>query len=290
MAAAKKFAEKWAIYDGSTNTVLNADEGSDMGLDDVVRNGNGITGRRSPAMVRMRQGERMASGNLSLLVNGSDLDVLLPFITGGTKGVGDLYSLANTVSTFSVKRHADTQGFTYSGCKINQATFAAASKGFLKVGLGIMGADESEGAVSLADRLDTKSPYVFEDGVFEIEDDAYSVDGMVVTIGHNLVPKFFNNLTPQRFTEGPRDITVELQFPYGDAAALRNRAVTGSKFEATFTNGSDIFKIQVDSLVYPKSRLTLSENEFGFTLRGLGCEVIDTGAYVQPIKFYNTVV
>ena len=49
MAAAKKFAEKFAIYDGSTNTVLNADEGSDMGLDDAIRSGNGITGRRSPA-------------------------------------------------------------------------------------------------------------------------------------------------------------------------------------------------------------------------------------------------
>lgn len=289
MAAAKKFAEKFAIYDGSTNTVLNADEGSDIGLDDVIRSGSGITGRRSPAVARIRQGERMVTGNLSLLVNGPDLDVLLPFITGGTKGGSDLYSLANTLGTFSVKRHADTQGFTYTGCKINQATFAASARQFLKVGLAIMGADESEGAVSLADRLDTKSPFVFEDGVFEVDDTAYSVDGVILTIGHNLAPKFFNNLTVQRFTEGMRDVMIEIQLPYGDASAIRGRDLDGAKFEGTFTNGSDVFKMQCDKITFPKSRLTLAENEFGFTLRGMANEHIDTGAYVQAVKLYNTV-
>jgi len=289
MAAAKTFAERFAIYDGSTNTVLNADDGSDIGLDDNIRSGSGITGRRAPAVARVRQGERMVTGNLSLMVNGPDLDVILPFVTGGTKGVGDLYSLANTVSTFSVKRHADTQGFTYSGCKINQATFSAADKQFLKVMLAIMGADESEGSVSLSDRLDTKSPYVFEDGVFEVDDTAYSVESFTATVTQNLTAKFFNNLTPQRFTEGRRVVGLEVTLPYGDASAIRGRDLDGAKFEATFTNGSDIFKIQMDKIVFPKSRLIVGENEFGFTLRGQAMEHISTGAYVQEVKFYNTV-
>lgn len=286
MAADLTFTEKWMFG----TATMNVDVGSDIGLDDVVRQGSGITGRRSPALNRVRQGERMVTGNCNLLVNGPDLDVILPCITGGTKGGGNLYSMANTLTDIDIYRKTTSVECAYMNCKFGRATFAASMRQFLKVGLSIMGFDEDDTSdEGIPDRADTKSPYVFEDGVFEVNDTAYSVDGFLLTLDHGLVPKYFNSLTPSRLNEGPRVVTVEVNLPHGDASSLRGRSIAGAKFEATFTNGSDIFKIQLDKIVFPTSRIVAAENEFTFTLRGQAVETLVTGSYVQEVKFYNTV-
>ncbi len=205
----------------------------------ILYNG-GMVGSRSQPAERTREGQRQVAGSISCTPSPVELDGLLEYIVGGSESA-DVFPLAETVSAFyfTADRHAKV--FTYSGCKVNRATFSASRGGFLQLDLDILGIDETVGNSGTfpAISLDVASqPYVMTDGALTVGGTTYTFDQFSITIDNQLEVQHFNSLTPTRISATGREVSWNVVTPYGDATAAYGTAVGGVAFVATFTNGN----------------------------------------------------
>ena len=275
MSAATGVASKLGF--GSSSTVDNFLEilNESLRLTRPILYNGGIVGSRSQPSERTREGPRSVAGGISCTPSPIELDALLPYIVGGSESV-DVFPLAETVPSAYITVDRGPKVFTYSGCKVNTATFSASrGGGFLQLDTNWLGIDESVGNSGTFPSLSVdvvSQPYVFtdSDGAVTISSTAYKVDSISISIYNMLEPQWFNSLTAARINETGREVTWTLTVPYGDSSAIYGTSVAGVACVATFTNGNRSIAFSSTKVQFTKeSPVVTSRGEVMMQLTGI---------------------
>lgn len=229
---------------------------SKLGLID----GNEINGSLDRQIELMRDGEIRVAGPINLVPNAVEISYLLQWILGGTPTGTPLvtYPLTqtNNLPEKFVTIDRVIKVFTYTGVKVNRATFRAVQGGPLELSLDLIGKTASEDVAGSfpAISLDlSNGPFVFRDVVMTLAGTTVKAKEFVLTIDNVLNPdRFFNSQTLQSIDQQDRKITFETSLPYGDFQALKAGFVSaGTAVVATFTNGGAVLGFSMVKVAIP---------------------------------------
>lgn len=186
---------------------------------DILIRTEGIRGTRTRLYNQTRDGGYTVSGSITIEPNPNTLNILLPYILGGSES-GDNFPLAENVPSFHLMIDRDEHRFIYSGCKVNRATFSASEGGLLQLVLDIEALTETLSADAFpAINPDLEGyPYIFADCAFTILGSSRKVKSWSLVIDNLLATdQFYNNLTRQRLDEQDRSIQFTAELPYDSA-------------------------------------------------------------------------
>lgn len=205
------------------------------------RETDGIRGTRSHISENVSESTETVGGILTLHPTPVNLDNLLPRILGAAESV-DVFALAETVPDFLVAVDRVTKVFTYSGCKVNRATFRSSAGNPLMLELDIQGKTESVGAAGSfpALTIGTAQPYMHHQAAVSLAGvGSRVVDNIEITIDNALaLDRFYNSQTRTALPEQDRIITFSCDNPYSsDESALYDIALAGIAGTVTYTNG-----------------------------------------------------
>lgn len=241
------FDKLWISSDDSTYTALEFLEGSGIGAVETFADSNGIRGTRQHSAERVRRTQRMVQGTLNFAPASGEIDLLIPWILGGT-------TLQETLLSRYLITGRDGVYHKYNGLKVNRATFSAAEGSPLNVSLDVMGVDEASGA-SKADAIsDDNGPFVLSDCTLTVGGTQYGFRSMQITIDNALETKFNNSVTPSSIHATDLACGVTLTLPYGDASALYGSALGGVTVVAAFANTTTL-TITLAGVAAPKQPL-----------------------------------
>jgi hypothetical protein len=245
---------------GSTSTVDQPLEvtSESIALQEQFVDTAGLRGTRDHRAERLRRGTRQVGGALVCTPSPLELDYLLPKIAGGTKGAvtTNVIDLAETLPEFYITVDRDTKVLTYDGCKVASAQFQAAVGGPLTVTANIVGKDETVGNTGTFPAITpdvTGAPYMLSDLALVVGGTTYYCSAIDFTLDNMLDVQFFNSETPTRITPMDRNVTINIQAPYGDAAALHGSALGGVAVVATFTQGTRSFVATFGAVSAPRN-------------------------------------
>lgn len=258
-------AEKVGVYnrlwlspgaaDSGTYAELEFLEGSQIGLQEQFLNARGMNGTRVELAARTRRGNRQVTGQLVTAPSPAELDLLLPWATGGTKSGNniDVSEEADVPARWLVTER-DTTYELYSGVKVSQFSLQASEGSILQMSLGLQGIDEeSDTAPTTPTAIDvTAGPYVMTDCVLTVGGTAYPFRDFSLQCDNRLQTTFNNSQTPSSIHSTGFGATVQLGLPLGDASALYGSALAGVAVVATFTNGDRSLTITCAAVQAPK--------------------------------------
>lgn len=281
MAAAMGAIAQFGIGDTSTVDMKLELVGGDIGLVEEFAESNGITGTRSHPYERVRANLRRVSGSVTLHPNSAQLDVLLPWILGGTEST-NVFPVAEALSAKYVSVDRVTKVFTYSGVVVSRAVFRASQGTQLEVVLDLEGIDETVGNAGTFPSLTISTaagPYLFSDctGAISVGGSAYGFRSWELTVD-NMVDgeQFYNNLVRQRIPAKDRVVSLRLEGPYGDLSGLYNTGVTGAAINTTFTNGSTSILFACVKAQFPRLSPQLNGKEEIMTVFDAICRTSST--------------
>lgn len=226
----------------------------------------GIRGSRSRQVERLRAGTITCSGDIHLNPGPTEIDNLLPRITGGTKQGDNSFPLSDTLPYFWVSVDRVTKVFTYNSCKVAKAVFRASEGDALECALSVEALTETvaSGGSFPALFAGTAAPYVFMDGALVVAGNTQQVKSVEIVYDNHLnTGRFMNSVTRTDLPEIDREVFLNLVVPYtSDTSALYNPGVAGQSGTFTFTNGSNILTFTFVSLVPPpESPVVTSKDE-----------------------------
>ena len=201
---------------------------------------DGIRGSRARREETVVDGTYTVGGQVVLEPRPDDLTDLLPYILGANS------VLAETLPEFYCFVDKGGDVYTYTGCKVNTATFRSASNGTMQLVLDIQGKTEDTTLTTLdassANTLSVLQPYVHHQGVLTLGNTAYECNNVELTIDNALILDRFNNTqTRDYLPESDRVVTLRCDNPFSsvEAAALYDIARAGLTLNTwTVTNGN----------------------------------------------------
>ena len=193
-------------------------------------------------------------GSVTLHPTKVNLDNLLPRIQGAAEAT-DVFNPAETIPDFNYVIDRIAKVFTYSGCKVNKATFKSAKGNPLELTLDIQGKAESVGAAGTFPvlTLETAKPYTWYQAVVTLGGSTREVDNIEISIDNALILDRYNNSqTRTALPEGDRIVTFSCDLPYtADEVALYDSGITGAAGTVVFTNGSNVLTFTFANLKAP---------------------------------------
>jgi tail tube protein len=208
----------------------------------VIVERSGLRGTRSHVADDTRVGPYTASGQLVLEPTPEDLAIWFPRILGGVATGGELktYPLAETLPSFTLSIDRVAKVFTYSGCKVNRATFRGAQGGLLRLTLDLVCQSESVANAGTFPALTpgVTQPYIFSDLALTLAATAREVKQFDLIIDNALVTdRFMNSLTIVSAPEGDRKIGLHTVHAWASGNAdLYAQALTGAAGTLQLTN------------------------------------------------------
>lgn len=156
-----------------------------------------------------------------------DFDRLWPRIIGGTKGVDLVIEPDGTVPRFGyAELLGDTNAYwRYDDMQVGQATLTGRTGEFVTMTLDMLGRNLTKvaGAIPKPAMLQTEPnlPIVFSKALLYLspvgaDDFDWCFSDFTLTINNNLVPKFYNSVTPKCVAEGQRQITLQVSSPWNN--------------------------------------------------------------------------
>lgn len=220
-----------------------------------IFNGNGVRGTRSHTVERTRASIERVGGGISLIPNAAELAAVMEWIMGGTP-VGTTYPLADTLPSREVCVDRVTKVFTYTGCKVDKATFKGSQGQALSLDLDVVGLTETIGNAGTFPALSLDvltGPFMFSDCVITAGGTTLTPKDITIEI-NNMIDRdrFFNGLTMASVETVDREITFTCTLPYGDQSTLYNAGSAGVQVVCTFTNGTVSVAFTMVKVVYPK--------------------------------------
>jgi hypothetical protein len=241
------FRAKLAIHDaipavaGERFDFLN----ENFGINEEMRDRNGMRGTRSHSLAGMRGGLIRVDGPLSMQPNAGEWAKLLPWILGGTPA-GTSYTLAETLPEkfVTIARDDGTDGLvhTYTGTKVSRATIRSSQGNALELALDLMGkTEQTPGAAGSFPAIaldELTGPFVFSDLTLTVAGVTYQARDIEIGIDNALDgERFFNSRTRTKLSEQDRVVTVRISTPFGGAESLYTPpGGTGVAVVATFVN------------------------------------------------------
>ncbi len=253
----------------------------------VILDTSGISGTRSHAEERTKEGPYEVGGTLVINPSPLDLDFWLPRILGGTEST-DTFPLAETLPAFGLIKELNAEQFEYTDCKVNSATFRASAGGLLELEINIMGLTEVKGtsAPTHAPGIATNNdPYAWQEAVVTLVAGARTCVDFEVTIDNQLRRRFSNSITATDLTAGDRIVTCKFKTPYTSSElALYDQATAGSTATIVFTNAAMSTTITLAKIQFPDNTpVAASKDEIFLELEGIARS---TGA-TKEIVFQN---
>lgn len=248
--------------------------GESLALKETFTTADGLRGTRTRSISRVRAGNRVVAGQLTLQPNTAEMVLLLPWILGGTAS-GTSYPLAETVPSRYVVVDRVTKVVSYTTVRVNKALFRGQEGKPLELILDLIGCDESVGNAATFPSLTVDMatpPWMFSDMVLSVNSNPYSCKSFELTVDNMLDSgRFFNSQTLNtNFNAKDRKISVRTSLPYADAVAAYNVGAGGCPTVATFTNGVDILTLTMAHVAYPRESATVQgRNEVMLPLNGI---------------------
>lgn len=272
MSAAQGFAAQLGIHTADPVTKAYEFLSESLVLTETFVESGGIRGTRSHPKEAVRQGTRTVGGMISMHPTPVQLADLLPHIMG-LAGSGTTFALGDTFSDLYIAVDRVTKVFTYSGCKINKATFRGSSGQPLLLELDILGIDESIGNAGTFPSLSidvTTSMFMFSDLVLVLNSGTYQCFDFELTIDNMLDSnRIFNSLVRTSIPAQDRVVSFSASLPYGDASAIYAPGVDGIAGTATFTNGATSMLFTMPALQIPRvSPSVQGKSEIRLPLQG----------------------
>lgn len=218
----------------------------------------GLRGTRSRFANQVNLGPYTVGGPLAVECRPDTLDLLLPWITGGTKS-GDVIALAETLTSRYVTVDKVARVPTYADCYVNQAVFSGRAGQNVTLELDVQGKTYTLGAAgsfpNIANTLSDLAPYVFSQGVLILGGTERQFDDFRLTLNNALMlDRFFNSLTRTDLPTTDRSVSFSCRNPYtATEIDLDDLALDGIAATLTFTNGSRSLAVSLTNLKAPPS-------------------------------------
>jgi hypothetical protein len=195
---------------------------------EIVRR-TGTRGTRSRNAADAAAGTYVVSGTLTIEPTPADLTIWLPRILGAAAN-GTTFALAETLPTFYMIEDKIADVHSWTGCKVNRATFTGQRGQPVRLALDIEGLTESLADSFPSLTLAYDAPYVLHDLVLTLAGSAREAESFELVIDNQLVvDRFMNEQTRVSLPEGDRVITLRTNHPYAsDYTDLYDQAVAGS--------------------------------------------------------------
>ena len=217
--------------------------------------GNGLRGTREHDISRVRRNLRRIGGQIAMQPNAAELALLLPWILGANAS-NTTYALAETLTDRYVVIDRITKVFSYSGVKVDRATFRASQGEPLQLILDLVGQDETvtNSGTFPSLSIDTASgPFIFTDLVLTIGGSTYNAKDFELVVDNKLdKERFFNSPTLVTVVPTDRQISMRTSLPYGDASAAYNSGPGGVAVDAAFTNGTVSCDFSLVKVTFPR--------------------------------------
>jgi hypothetical protein len=218
-------------------------------------NAAGMRGTRSRQSERTRENVNYVNGEVTQEPTPNEIDFWLPYMQGGTESANS-FPLAETLQSFQCLVDRVEKRHRYFGCKIDQWEFSAQQQSALQLRLMIEALSETETDTAFPTGLteDRDVPYMFFDGVFNIEGSARAVAEFSL-LGNNFldVDRFMNNQNRPALYPRDRVISTRIMVPYLGNSALHNitRANLDSSASYVFTNGARSLTMTLGKIFIP---------------------------------------
>lgn len=225
-----------------------------------IIDGNEINGELDREIELLRDGAIHVNGPINLTPNAVELSYLLQWILGGTPSGGPTVTYPVTQTNNLVEKYVTIDRvikvFTYTGCKVNRATFRAVQGGLLELSLDLIGRTASEAAAGSFPVITlnfANGPFVFRDVVMSVAGTTVTPKEFTLTVDNMLMgDRFFNSQTLVSIDQPDRKITFETSLPYGDFQALKAGFTSaGTAVVATFTNAGAILAFSMGKVAIP---------------------------------------
>jgi hypothetical protein len=233
----------------------------------------GMRGTRSHGSNRVRAAGRVVSGDVVMAPTALELSYLLPFIMGGTPA-GNNYPLGEILSAFYAQLKRGDTLFSYDGCRVNRATFAARKGAAVQLALNVLGLDEAtSGSAFPTLTLDASTQYfILEDAAGAVVVNGVTINcfELTVTVDNLVLMRMVNSQTPTVVYSTDRIVGWSLQVPWGDDETLYGLSQAGVPVSATFTNGTTSLSFTSPKVAFPrKSPDVEGRDEIRNTLDGI---------------------
>ncbi len=219
---------------------------------------DGLRGTRSRFANQVNHGPYTVGGPLVVECRPDTLDLLLPWITGGTKE-GNVIALAETLTSRAVTVDKVARVPTYGDCYVNQAVFSGRAGQNVTLELDVQGKTYTLGAAGsfpdIASSLSELAPYVFSQGVLILGGTERPFDDFRLTFNNALMlDRFYNSLTRTDLPTTDRTVSFSCRNPYtADEIDLDDLALAGIAASLTFTNGERSIAVALANLKAPPS-------------------------------------
>jgi hypothetical protein len=218
----------------------------------------GIRGTRSHRSDSVNEGTITNGGTLVLEPRPDELDWWLPRILGATEST-DVFAVAEKLPDFYMTVDKVARVYTYDGCKVAVARFAASGPGQnLRLSLEIEGKTETAAAAasfpSISETLSVLQPYIMHQGVLTLGGTARPFRNIEVSIDNGLTrDNFRNSQTRQQFNETDRIVRLVCDNPFtADEVDLAEMALAGMTGTLVFTNGARSITFSFANLKLPQ--------------------------------------
>lgn len=235
----------------------------------------GLWGDRQPRNIRTRLSPKSTDLTVVCWPNAAELDIWLPKLLGGTKGVDNVFAVGQTIAAFYLWQIRGTYIHKFAGCKISTMTLEASDGQPLKATFTIPAVTENKAALAgtfpAGWALDTGSThYMFADLVVDIGGTEYSCRQFRLVYDNMLNTTRFTNADyrtgmPTRGMQG----TWEILIPTNGSVALMDTDPSGVEVTATFTQDAKSLEIYSPAVAFDKQALTAQDDEWHVPLRGM---------------------
>ncbi len=214
----------------------------------------GMRGTRSYIAELQNDGTYTVGGQLVLHPRPVELDMILPFILGGSETADD-FPLAETLPEFGIDVTKIGHICRYAGMKVNQATFRCGPNQPLTLEMDVQGKTETTGiSFPSLSNVSNVAPYVFTEMTLTLNSVAYSCFNIAVNINNNLMlDHHMNSQSRTELPEQSRVITVQtsVQMTSTEAAALYAGSVAGLSGSVAFAKGNYALTFAFPKLQWP---------------------------------------
>jgi hypothetical protein len=253
MAPVQGYAAQLGIHTADPVTARFEFLSSTLKKQETFAYGEGVRGSRSRFSYRAREVRQDISGDIVMNPSVTEIDLLLPWIMGGTTS-GGVTDLANALTGRFVCIDKVQKVYTYAGCYVNRCVIEGSPGQPLVWTLSLVGQTETEGNSGTFPTLSipTDNFFVFSGITLTLNSVAYQPERFRLTIDNMLDgDRFLNSLTRTAIVPKDRIVTLETSLMFGDSNALYDVAVTGYAGSLAITDGTTTYTIAFGNLKAP---------------------------------------
>lgn len=265
-------------------------QSSTVGLDEEMKDLNGLRGTRSRSGERVVAGVRKVDGQIKVIPTANELALLLPWITGGTPSGSPTvtYPLGETVPTRYMVIDKVAKVMTNSGCCVDRWTARGSSGEALEMDLDIVGQDESVGNSGTFPSLSldvANAPWMFYEAAISVNSTQYLSKDFTLSVDNALdKERFWNSQTLTAIVATDRHVRCNLMLAAGDAMAVYGLGAAGCPVVVTFTNGGAVLTLSMARVVFPRKPIQVSRPEIMIPMEGIAYK---SGATLELVTTLN---